>query len=223
MDANNFLYQFRVIVVGDRSVGKSALILRFTEDIYRDVTDTTVGVDFYAKFMSVDEDSFKRIKLQLWDTAGQERYRAITRSYYKNSAGCVLVFDLTNRQTFQNANNWLDEAKTCSEVHEPLFILVGTKCDLEAKRQVSFEEATKYAAKNGFEYVETSAKKDINVQEAFKKLASNIYRDVSSRDLEEGWEGIRAGPALPRDNRRLVVEDSVNLTSQPAPSNQKGL
>jgi small GTP-binding protein len=196
---DNFIYQFRLIIIGDSSVGKSALISKFVDGVYRDERDPTVGVDFYAKVMDIGlEGKQRKIKLQLWDTAGQERYRSITRSYYKNAAGCMLVFDITNPASFRSMTSWLDEARVCAEPNEPLFLLVGTKSDLDSKRLVSEEEAEHFAKMNYIQYIETSAKTNKNVNESFKLLASNIYAAMKTRqfDPEASWEGIKQGPAL---------------------------
>ena len=205
------MYQFRLIIIGDSSVGKSALISKFVDDVYRDERDPTVGVDFYAKVTDIGlEGKHRKMKLQIWDTAGQERYRSITRSYYKNAAGCMLVFDITNPASFRSMTSWLDEARVCAEPHEPVFLLVGTKSDLETKRLVSAEEAEHFARINHIDYIETSAKHNRNVGECFKMLGRKIYEALKMRqfDPEASWEGIKQGPALvsgavPRPNSLL--------------------
>ncbi|GLD64667.1 ras-related protein Rab-39B [Lates japonicus] len=129
-----WLYQFRLIVIGDSTVGKSCLIRRFTEGRFAQVSDPTVGVDFFSRLVEIEPG--KRIKLQIWDTAGQERFRSITRAYYRNSVGGLLLFDITNRRSFQNVHDWLEEARSHVQPHSIVFLLVGHKCDLEAQRQV---------------------------------------------------------------------------------------
>ena len=220
------MYQFRLIIIGDSSVGKSALISKFVDDVYRDERDPTVGVDFYAKVTDIGlEGKHRKMKLQIWDTAGQERYRSITRSYYKNAAGCMLVFDITNPASFRSMTSWLDEARVCAEPHEPVFLLVGTKSDLESKRMVSAEEAEHFARVNRIDYIETSAKNNRNVGECFKMLARKIYEALKMRqfDPEASWEGIKQGPALvsgalPRPNSLLPKshdsKDSQTRTSK---------
>ena len=211
MEEARFLYQFRVIVVGNSKVGKSSLITQFVEGTYKDDTDPTVGVMFYAKVVDIGESKSKPIKLQLWDTAGQERYRSITRSYYRNVAGCMLIFDLTNQLSFDAMTSWLDEARMCADPHEPVFLLVGTKMDLDAQRQVSKEAVEGFAHCNGMEYIETSARLNQNVEEAFKLLAKNIHDRMNSKEkrlgIQEDWEGIKRGPHA-GTGRVMSLEDS---------------
>ena len=199
MEETSFLYQFRVIVVGNSKVGKSALITRFVDGTYKDDNDATVGVMFYAKVVDIGDSRSKPVKLQLWDTAGQERYRSITKSYYRNVAGCMLVFDVTSQNSFDAMTSWLDEARMCADPHEPVFALVGTKRDLDVQRQVSKEAAEGFAQCNGTDYIETSAKTNQNVEEAFKLLAKNIYARMSAKEhrlaSHEDSEGIKKGPS----------------------------
>ncbi|TNN64241.1 Ras-related protein Rab-39B [Liparis tanakae] len=188
-----WLYQFRLIVIGDSTVGKSCLIRRFTEGRFAQVSDPTVGVDFFSRLVEIEPG--KRIKLQIWDTAGQERFRSITRAYYRNSVGGLLLFDITNRRSFQNVHNWLEEAQSHVQPHNIVFLLVGHKCDLEAQRQVSQHEAEKLAGAYGMRYVETSARESINVEKAFVDLTKDIFELVRSGDItiQDGWEGVKSG------------------------------
>ncbi|XP_023664909.1 ras-related protein Rab-39B-like [Paramormyrops kingsleyae] len=188
-----WIYQFRLIVIGDSTVGKSCLLRRFTEGRFTDVSDPTVGVDFFARLIEIEPG--KRIKLQLWDTAGQERFRSITRAYYRNSVGGLLIFDLTNRRSFQHLKNWLDEAKMHMQPYQIVFLLVGHKCDLTNLRQVSREEAEQTALAFGMKYIETSAKDGVNVEESFNILTRDIYERVRNGDItiQEDWEGVKSG------------------------------
>ncbi|XP_075958503.1 ras-related protein Rab-39B-like [Anarhichas minor] len=188
-----WLYQFRLIVIGDSTVGKSCLIRRFTEGRFAQVSDPTVGVDFFSRLVEIEPG--KRIKLQIWDTAGQERFRSITRAYYRNSVGGLLLFDITNRRSFQNVHNWLEEAQSHVQPHNIVFLLVGHKCDLEAQRQVTQQEAEKLAGAFGLRYVETSARESINVEKAFVDLTKDIFELVRSGDIkiQDGWEGVKSG------------------------------
>ncbi|XP_065545771.1 ras-related protein Rab-39B isoform X2 [Lathamus discolor] len=120
-----WLYQFRLIVIGDSTVGKSCLIRRFTEGRFAQISDPTVGVDFFSRLVEIEPG--KRIKLQIWDTAGQERFRSITRAYYRNSVGGLLLFDITNRRSFQNVHEWLEETKVHVQPYQIVFVLPGHK------------------------------------------------------------------------------------------------
>ncbi|XP_069751268.1 ras-related protein Rab-39B-like [Narcine bancroftii] len=186
-------YQFRIILLGDSTVGKSSLLKRFTDGSFSEVQDPTVGVDFYARLLEVQPNC--RIKLQLWDTAGQERFRSITRSYYRNSVGGLLIFDVTNRKSFENIREWLKEVDSHVYPNKTIFVLVGHKSDLTHVRKVSREEAEQMAATLGLNYLETSAKNNTNVDKAFMKLTECIYESMNVGEivLNDGWDGIKRG------------------------------
>ncbi|KAL4631689.1 ras-related protein Rab-39B-like [Arapaima gigas] len=204
-----WLYQFRLIVIGDSTVGKSCLIRRFTEGRFAQVSDPTVGVDFFSRLVEIEPG--KRIKLQIWDTAGQERFRSITRAYYRNSVGGLLLFDITNRRSFQNVHEWLEEARSHVQPHGIVFLLVGHKCDLEAQRQVTRQEAEKLAGAYGMRYVETSARDAINVEKAFTDLTRDIFELVKRGDItiQEGWEGVKSGfvPNMVHSSEEVTKSD----------------
>ena len=133
-------YQFRLILIGDSTVGKSSLLRFFSDGKFAEVSDPTVGVDFFSRLVTVKGGA--RVKLQLWDTAGQERFRSITKSYYRNSVGAVLAYDVCNQESFKHIPVWLMEAKRHIEPHQATFILVGCKRDLavQGRREVSEEQ-----------------------------------------------------------------------------------
>ncbi|NXK46132.1 RAB42 protein, partial [Chauna torquata] len=159
-------YQFRVIVLGDAAVGKSSLLRCYAEGPGGAAPCPTVGVDFYSRTVPLPPAG--KAKLQLWDTAGQERFRSITRSFYRSAAGVLLVFDLTNRASFERVPEWYREA---AGDRATAFVLVGHKSDLAAERAVSAEEAGRLAASLGMAFVETSARSNLNVELAFETLA----------------------------------------------------
>ncbi|KAJ1345540.1 hypothetical protein KIN20_000099 [Parelaphostrongylus tenuis] len=136
-----FHYQYRMILIGDSTVGKSSILKYFTDGRTAEVSDPTVGVDFYARMIELRPDY--RVKLQLWDTAGQEKFRSITRSYYRNSVGVMLVYDVSNRSSFENISMWYNEAQKSVGGPSPgncVFMLVGHKSDDQCERQVDYEE-----------------------------------------------------------------------------------
>ncbi|KAG0436259.1 hypothetical protein HPB47_018050 [Ixodes persulcatus] len=195
-----FDYQFRLILIGDSTVGKSTLLKSFTDGKFHDICDPTVGVDFFARLIEVKKDV--RVKLQLWDTAGQERFRSITRSYYRNSVGALLLYDITKRRTFEHLVDWLFEVRRYIEPQKVVYQVVGCKADMEASREVSTEEGQAFAEFYGVKFLETSAKTGLNVEEAFETIARDIYAKVESGEfkLEDGWDGIKTGffrPGLP--------------------------
>ncbi|CAI2731485.1 unnamed protein product [Schistosoma spindalis] len=129
-----FDYQFRVIIIGDSMVGKSSLMKSFVEGNFTPVSDPTIGVDFFSRTVRIQEEVF--VKLQLWDTAGQEKFRTITSSYYRNCVGVVVVFDLTDRETFDHVADWYEEARGSIKCSAPVFIIVGHKADRRDERQL---------------------------------------------------------------------------------------
>eukprot|EP01017_Pseudomicrothorax_dubius_P013298 TRINITY_DN1579_c0_g2_i17.p2 TRINITY_DN1579_c0_g2~~TRINITY_DN1579_c0_g2_i17.p2 ORF type:complete len:211 (-),score=56.50 TRINITY_DN1579_c0_g2_i17:38-670(-) len=190
----SYAYLFKYIIIGDTGVGKSCLLLQFVDKRFRQKHEVTIGVEFGARMLVVDE---KNIKLQIWDTAGQESFRSITRSYYRSAAGALIVYDITKRDSFKNISRWLDEAKQNGNPNMT-FILVGNKSDLEADREVPFAEGEKFAKENGMIFIETSAKMATNVDEAFFRTAQEIYNRIKSGKIDITNEslGIKIGSEL---------------------------
>jgi small GTP-binding protein len=157
----------KILVIGESAVGKSCLLLLYTDDKFQDTFMTTIGVDFKTKFITVDGVP---VKLQIWDTAGQEKFRSITKAYYRGAHGILVVFDVSRRDTFNQTRVWIDSIRDSSADSNPIdVILVGNKCDLE--RAVSRDEAEALAAQFQLSYFETSAKEATNVDAAFHSLA----------------------------------------------------
>ncbi|MFH4975063.1 hypothetical protein AB6A40_001772 [Gnathostoma spinigerum] len=201
-----FHYQYRIIVIGDSCVGKSSLLRYFTEGRIAEVSDPTVGIDFYTRMVEISPEC--RIKLQLWDTAGQEKFRSITRSYYRNSVGVIIVYDITNRSTFEHVVDWLNEAEANVGGPHPeqcVFQIIGHKSDLDAERQVIYEEGEYFAKYHRTKFIETSAVTGENVLESFSMIAREITRRVESGALKitDTWEGIKSG---------LIRSRSVSLS-----------
>ncbi|XP_019948913.1 ras-related protein Rab-42b [Paralichthys olivaceus] len=219
MDLTLWQYQFRIIMLGDSTVGKSSLLKRYTENSFLESINQTVGVDFYVHFLEVELGV--RVKLQFWDTAGQERFRSVTRSYYRNSVGGLLVFDMTNRASFDHIKDW--HAEVCERVqpHKVMFVLVGHKSDHDAvgERAVSREEAQKLAGQLGMPYLEASAKTGHNVKESFELLARRVYQGLLSGEVElqEGWDGVKC--AAPQELQ--LQRASQAPASTPSNSNKK--
>jgi len=154
------------IIIGDSGVGKSSLLYRYTDQDWNPHYIATIGVDF--KVLTFERQS-RVVKLQLWDTAGQERFRGITHSYYRGAHGIMLVFDLTNMESFDNVTTWMNDVRKFGVEGMPM-VLIGNKCDCPAKRVVTKEMGEALAAKLGCKYMETSAKDNANVDEAFTYL-----------------------------------------------------
>ena len=170
-------YIFKVLLVGNSDVGKSSLILRYVDQIWNDVFVPTIGVDFKVKSLEIEN---KSIKLQIWDTAGQERFRNVISSYFKGEHGILLIFDITSRDSFKELENWLAEVEKNAST-QILKILIGNKCDLEEEREISKDEGEAFAMRNGMQYIETSAKINTNVNEAFEALSKIMVEYYSKK------------------------------------------
>jgi Ras-related protein Rab-1A len=168
-------YLFKILIIGDSGVGKSCLLVRFADDTYTESYISTIGVDF--KIRSIELDS-KIIKLQIWDTAGQERFKTITQSYYRGAHGIIIVYDITDRNTFTNVEQWLLDIERYAQPCVNKF-LVGNKCDIDIKRQIDTEDGKELANKFNMSFVETSAKNTINVTDMFQQLARKIKTRIT--------------------------------------------
>ncbi|KAL0227739.1 hypothetical protein RCL1_003882 [Eukaryota sp. TZLM3-RCL] len=202
---SNFSYLFKLVLVGDFGTGKSNLLLRFTENKFTEIHTLTVGVEFGARLVTVDDTP---IKLQIWDTAGQESFRSITRSYYRNSAGAFLLFDLTRRETFLSLPTWIEDIKSHATTDLSI-ILIGNKSDQEDKRQTPYVEAQQFAEKHGLVYLETSARLGNNVDNAFMKLAKSILQKIENGEINVTNEssGVKAAFQI-KSNVNVALNDS---------------
>jgi len=159
-----------MLLIGDSGVGKSCLLLRFADDTYTESYISTIGVDFKIRTIELEG---KTVKLQIWDTAGQERFRTITSSYYRGAHGIIVVYDVTDNDTFLRVQQWLQEiGRYANENVNKL--LVGNKSDLEEKRKVTKEMGQAFADEHGIQFLETSAKDASNVELAFQEMAKQI-------------------------------------------------
>lgn len=172
--AETYDFLFKFIIIGDAATGKSCILHRFIDNKFRKDSTHTIGVEFGSKVIEVGG---KTAKLQVWDTAGQERFRSVTRSYYRGAAGAILVYDITSRESFNHVSSWLADARSLANP-DIVIILVGNKVDLEADREVTFLEASRFAQENDLMFLETSALTGIRVQEVFLKCARTIWTKI---------------------------------------------
>lgn len=170
-------YLFKLLLIGDSGVGKSCLLLRFADDTYTDSYISTIGVDF--KIRTVDLDT-KTIKLQIWDTAGQERFRTITSSYYRGAHGIIIVYDITDKESFDNVRQWLFEIDRYAS-ENVCKLLVGNKSDLVNKRAVEYDASKAFADELTIPFLETSAKNATNVEQAFLTMAAQIKNKMQQQ------------------------------------------
>lgn len=169
---------FRLLIVGDSGVGKSCILVRFTQGIFSAGVDLTIGVDFATKTVQILN---KQIKLQVWDTAGQEGYRSITRSFYRNADGIFLVFNVNKKSSFDHCESWINEIRNNSPP-EALIFLLGNQCDVHDGKEVSIEDAENFVSKHDLDgYIETSAKEDKGVQEAFHGFCEKVYQKFGDK------------------------------------------
>ena len=178
MAEDEYDYIFKVLLIGNSDVGKSSLILRYVDQIWNDVFVPTIGVDFKVKSIEVDK---KLVKMQIWDTAGQERFRNVISSYFKGAHGILLIYDITCRESFKELENWLGEVERHAS-SQVLKILIGNKSDLEEKREIQKDEGEAFAMRNGMQFIETSAKNNTNVSEAFEALAKIMVESSNKRN-----------------------------------------
>uniref|UniRef100_A0AAX7U456 small monomeric GTPase n=1 Tax=Astatotilapia calliptera TaxID=8154 RepID=A0AAX7U456_ASTCA len=158
--AKTYDYLFKLLLIGDSGVGKTCVLFRFSEDAFNSTFISTIGIDFKIRTIELDG---KKIKLQIWDTAGQERFRTITTAYYRGAMGIMLVYDITNEKSFENIKNWIRNIEEHASADVEKMVL-GNKCDINDKRQVSKEMGEKLALEYGIKFMETSAKSNINVE-----------------------------------------------------------
>lgn len=168
--ANNKIFQFKLVLLGESAVGKSSLVLRFVKGQFLDYQESTIGAAFLTQTVCLNDTT---VKFEIWDTAGQERYHSLAPMYYRGAQAAIVVYDLTNPDSFERAKSWVKELQRQGNPNI-VIALAGNKLDLAQKRRVTPEEAQAYADENGILFMETSAKTAINVNELFVAIAKKL-------------------------------------------------
>ncbi|XP_061559450.1 ras-related protein Rab-6A isoform X1 [Phycodurus eques] len=196
-DFGNPLRKFKLVFLGEQSVGKTSLITRFMYDSFDNTYQATIGIDFLSKTMYLED---RTIRLQLWDTAGQERFRSLIPSYIRDSAAAVVVYDITNVNSFQQTTKWIDDVRT-ERGSDVIIMLVGNKTDLADKRQVSIEEGERKAKELNVMFIETSAKAGYNV----KQVRTRASVVLSRRRCRLGRPCLQKLPCPPASESLIAV------------------
>ena len=180
MSAN---YIIKLLTLGETEVGKTSIVLRYSDDKFHESKIATIGIDFKIKMIKKGNE---KIKVSIYDTAGQERFKNIVKHYYKGANGVLLIFDITKRDTFKKLDYWLTDLQENSDNLDYLFIyLIGNKIDLEAERKVSTEEANKFAQENNLSYIEVSAKTGFNIKKLFDETIKRTLEKIITFEKKE--------------------------------------
>ena len=168
--SHHFDWLFKILFIGDSAVGKSSILYRFCDDIFKTNFNSTFGIDFKIKSVELKG---KIIKLQIWDTAGTERFHSITTAYYRGAMGIMLVYDITNPKSFNNLGKWLTNLQEHANP-DAIKMILANKCDLEDKRIIAAQRGQEIANQHGLKFLETSANTNVNIEKAFMDLTQDI-------------------------------------------------
>jgi len=186
------LAQFKLVLLGESAVGKSSLVLRFVKGQFHEFQESTIGAAFLTQTVCLDDTT---VKFEIWDTAGQERYHSLAPMYYRGAQAAIVVYDITNTDTFARAKTWVRELQRQARP-DIVIALAGNKSDLGTRRTVEYEEANAYAEENGLLFMETSAKNANNVNEIFLAIARKLPRDSDGASgAGTGGKRLAEGPA----------------------------
>ena len=195
---------FKFVIIGDSGVGKSCILLRFADDTFTDNYYSTIGVDFRFKCVDIGE---RKCKLQIWDTAGQERFKTVTSAYYRGADGIIIVFDQTDKESFNNIQNWIDDISKYS-TEDPAKIIIANKDDISnEKKIIKSEDISELEKKTGLEVIKTSAKTGENIDYAFKKLTQKLLLDRTNRILSKGYS---LEPPVPVEGRFAPKKNCIS-------------
>ena len=176
----NSNYTYKHIIIGDSMSGKTSYFNKLIHNNYSNSKISTIGVDFGVLYISINN---KLIKNHFWDTAGQENYKSIIRNYYRGASGCIIMFDITNYQSFNNVKKWIEDLKKYGNYDNLSIIIGGNKSDLNIKRVITIEEAEEFCNKNNLKYFDISVKDNINIKESFNYLINLISKKENNYDI----------------------------------------
>ena len=179
MNTENYEFMFKVVLVGDMSVGKTNIIAKYLKNEFSEDYKTTIGVEFHSKIAKVEGHV---VKAQIWDTCGQERFKSITDSYYKGAKGAFVVYDITRKNTFESVDSWISALRSAADKNLNI-IIIGNKSDLEDQRQVETEQGEEKAQNNEAAFMETSAYSGDNIDKAFDNMITDVYNKCKSEML----------------------------------------
>ena len=165
--------EYKLLLVGETHVGKTSILLKFTEGKFDETHITTIGIDYKIKYITIDDI---KVKLLIWDSAGQERFHSITQNYFKGAHGIIFVYDITKKESFENIKEWIKQAEHSATKKNYKKIIVGNKTDCEELREVELQQLVNLATKKKCSYVETSAKTGHNIVEIFNLLVSDLIK-----------------------------------------------
>lgn len=201
-------YSFKILTLGESCVGKTSILLRYTENSFIQTHLLTIGIDFKTKYITMNK---KKIKLKLWDTAGQEKFRTLTQQYYKNADGILLIFDIKDRSSFDKIHSWMEQIQYNTPNNQMPIVLVGNKCDCKEKeRTVKLEEMEKIANEYGVSYFETSALTNKNINECFTCLCELIVKNKQITEL------------YPEKKEQFTLEDGMKKENDTDNKENKG-
>lgn len=181
--ASNKTYQFKLVLLGDTSVGKSSIVIRFVKGQFSEYQESTIGAAFLTQTVPVQDCT---VKFEIWDTAGQERYHSLAPMYYRGAAAAIVVYDITSQESFHRAKSWVKELQRQGSP-DVVIALAGNKIDREEEREVAAADAKQYADDNSLYFIETSAKTNVNVRELFLAIARQLPKENNNDANDNGF------------------------------------
>lgn len=200
------IFNFKIILLGDIAVGKTSILSRFCTNTYSSDYKCSIGVEFKVKSLNVDQSTIADLKI--WDTCGDERFRAVTRQYYKESKGVILVFDLTNKESFKKLDFWIEDVRVNSP-EEASIVLVGNKSDLVDQRKITQKEIADFANKKKLDFLEVSAKTGSNISLLFENLSTKLIKIEKERQLHDSGDKKELS-----DSKVLKKESLLNVKKE---------